>query len=56
MKKMSIIQSIDRQISLYDIAEMLGLEFMELIKMIESIIYSGTKLNISYFLEEEGDS
>ena len=53
--KVSIIQSIDRQVGLYDIALMKGLEFNELLDELEAIVYSGTKLNIDYFLEEEMD-
>ena len=50
--KVSIIQSIDRQVALDDIAVMNGMEFDELLDEIESIVYSGTRLNIDYFLEE----
>ena len=50
--KVSIIQSIDRQVALDDIALMNGMEFDELLDEIESIVYSGTRLNIDYFLEE----
>jgi len=48
--KVSIIQAIDRKIALDDIAESKGLEFSELLDEIEAIVYSGTKINISYFL------
>ena len=50
--KISIVQSIDRQVALDDIALMKGIEFNELLDEIEAIVYSGTKLNIDYFLEE----
>ncbi len=50
--KVSIIQSIDRKVALDDIALAKGIEFEELLDEIESIVYSGTKLNIDYFLEE----
>ncbi len=50
--KVSIIQSIDRKVALDDIAMAKGIEFDELLDEIESIVYSGTKLNIDYFLEE----
>lgn len=50
--KVSIIQSIDRQIALDDLAEAKGLEFDALLDEIEAIVYSGTKLNIDYFIEE----
>lgn len=50
--KVSIIQSIDRKVALDDLAISKGVEFDELLDEIESIVYSGTKLNIDYFLEE----
>ena len=50
--KVSIIQSIDRKVALDDIAVAKGIEFEELLDEVESIVYSGTKLNIDYFLEE----
>ena len=50
--KVSIIQSIDRKVALDDIALAKGVEFDELLDEVESIVYSGTKLNIDYFLEE----
>ena len=55
MLKVKIIQSIDRQIALDDIADAQGLEFEELLDEVEAIVYSGTKLNIDYFLEEVMD-
>ena len=55
MLKVSIIKSIDRQIDLDDLAEAKGLEFEELLDEIEAIVYSGTKLNIDYFIEEVVD-
>lgn len=55
MLKVSIIQSIDRQIDLDDLAEAKGLEFEELLDEIEAIVYSGTKLNIDYFIEGRMD-
>ena len=54
-QKLSIIQSIDRKISLDDIAASKGLEFEELLDELEAIVYSGTKLNIDYYLEDELD-
>jgi len=51
-QKVSIIQSIDRQVALDDIAVSKGMEFNELLDEIESIVYSGTKLNIDYFLSD----
>ena len=50
--KVSIIQSIDRKVALDDIAVAKGIEFSELLDEIEAIVYSGTKLNIDYFLNE----
>lgn len=50
--KVSIIQNIDRKIALDDIAHTKGLEFNELLDEIEAIVYSGTKINIDYFLNE----
>lgn len=50
--KVSIIQSIDRKVALDDIAVAKGIEFGELLDEIEAIVYSGTKLNIDYFLNE----
>ena len=50
--KVSIIQSIDRKIALDDIALSKGLDINELLDEIEAIVYSGTKINIDYFLEE----
>jgi len=50
--KVSIIQSIDRKLSLDDIADSLGIEMRDLITEIETIVNSGTKLNINYYLDE----
>ena len=50
--KVKIIQSIDRKIDLEEIAKAQGLDFDELLTEIEAIVYSGTKLNIDYFIEE----
>ena len=55
MLKVKIIQSIDRQVALDDIANALGLDFDELLDELEAIVYSGTKLNIDYFLEDVMD-
>lgn len=55
MLKVKIIQSIDRQVALDDIAQAQGLEFGELLDEVDAIVYSGTKLNIDYFLEEVMD-
>ena len=55
MLKVKIIQSIDRQIALDDIANAQGIDFDDLLDEVEAIVYSGTKLNIDYFLEEVMD-
>ena len=55
MLKVKIIQSIDRQIALDDIASAQGIDFDDLLDEVEAIVYSGTKLNIDYFLEEVMD-
>ncbi|NPA37842.1 MAG: DNA helicase RecQ [Chlorobi bacterium] len=53
--KISIIQSIDRKMSLDDIADSKGMEMIELLKEIESIVYSGTRVNIDYYINEVMD-
>ncbi len=53
--KVSIIQSIDRKVALDDIAVSNGIEFDELLSEIDTIVYSGTKLNIDYFIENVMD-
>ncbi len=53
--KISIIQSIDRKMSLDDIAASKGIEMVELIKELESIVYSGTRVNIDYYIDEVMD-
>lgn len=53
--KVKIIQSIDRQVALDDIAAAQGIEFEDLLDEVDAIVYSGTKLNIDYFLEEVMD-
>lgn len=50
--KISIIQGIDRKIALDELATSKGLEFSEILDEIEAIVYSGTKINIDYFIEE----
>ena len=55
MLKVSIIQGIDRQIALDDLANAKGIDFDEMLDEVEAIVYSGTKLNIDYFLEEVMD-
>lgn len=53
--KISIIQAIDRKIPLDEIAIQKNLEFSELLDEVEAIVYSGTKINIDYFLNEVMD-
>jgi ATP-dependent DNA helicase RecQ len=53
--KVSIIQSIDRKIALDELAVANRMEFSELLDEIEAIVYSGTRININYFLEEVMD-
>jgi ATP-dependent DNA helicase RecQ len=50
--KVYIIQSIDRKLSLEDIADAKNIEIIDLIEEIEAIVSSGTKLNIDYYLSE----
>ena len=52
MTKPKIIKNIDHHVPIDDIANSLGLDLDELIDDIESIVYSGTKLNIDYILED----
>ena len=53
--KVFIIQSIDRKLPLEDIAEAKGLDMEELMTEIEAIVYSGTQLNLDYYLEQTLD-
>lgn len=53
--KVDIIQSIDRKIGLDEIARVKGLEFTDLLNAIDAIVYSGTRINIDYFLDEVMD-
>jgi len=53
--KVSIIQRIDRKVALDEIALSNGLEFSELLDEIEAIVYSGTRINIDYFLNDVMD-
>lgn len=51
-QKVHIIQSIDRKIALPDIAAARGLKMADLIEEMESIVYSGTRLDITYYLDD----
>ncbi len=53
--KISIIQGIDRKIPLDELAASKGLEFSEILEEIEAIVYSGTKINIDYFINDVMD-
>lgn len=53
--KVYIIQSVDRKIDLEDIAYTKGIEMDELLTEMETIVASGTKLNINYFIDENID-
>lgn len=50
--KLYIIQNVDRKLSLPDIANAKGIEMKEFIREMEAIVYSGTKLNINYWIDE----
>ncbi len=50
--KLYIIQNVDRKLALTDIASAKGLEMREFIKEMEAIVFSGTKLNIDYWIDE----
>ncbi|MEO9892291.1 ATP-dependent DNA helicase RecQ [Aurantibacter sp.] len=50
--KLYIIQNVDRKLPLNDIASAKGLEIPELIKEMEQIVFSGTKLNLNYWVDE----
>ena len=55
VNKVHIIQSIDRRIPLEDIADTRKMEMEELLDEIEAIVYSGTTLNLDYYLEQTLD-
>lgn len=50
--KLYIIQNVDRKLALTDIADSKGLTMDDLLKELEQIVYSGTKLNINYWVDE----
>ena len=50
--KLYIIQNVDRKLPLDDIAAAKGMEMNQFIKEMEAIVYSGTKLNINYWIDE----
>jgi ATP-dependent DNA helicase RecQ len=53
--KIEIIMAIDRKVALDDLAISKGLEFGELLDEVDAIVFSGTKINIDYFLDEVMD-
>lgn len=55
MTKVKIIGYLDRRMALDDIASALNLDFDDLLDEIDAIVYSGTKVNIDYFLEDVMD-
>ena len=55
VNKVFIIQSIDRKLPFEDIADAKGMEMEDLLSEIEAIVYSGTKLNIDYYIEQTLD-
>lgn len=54
--KVSIIQGIDRKLALDDLARSKGMDMDELLTEIEAIVFSGTKLNIDYYIDEVMDT
>ena len=54
--KVEIITAIDRKVPLDALAESKDLEFDELLDELEAIVYSGTKINVSYFIDEAIDT
>lgn len=52
MRKLKIVQCVDRKIPLNDIAKSLGIKFEELLDELEAIVYSGTKLDIEYYISD----
>ena len=53
--KVKIIQGVDRKIDLEEVARSQGLDFDELLSEIEAIVYSGTRLNIDYYIDDVMD-
>ncbi|MES2591405.1 MAG: DNA helicase RecQ [Bacteroidota bacterium] len=53
--KVHIIQSIDRKLPLEDVASAKGMSLADLITEIESIVHSGTKVNIAYYINDNMD-
>lgn len=55
VNKVFIIQSVDRKLPLEDIADAKGMDMEELLDEIEAIVFSGTKLNLNYYIEQTLD-
>jgi ATP-dependent DNA helicase RecQ len=55
MNKLFVIQHVDRRTPLDEIAKLKNMSFQELLDNIDQIVYSGTRLNIDYYLEERID-
>lgn len=55
MRKLKIVQCVDRKMPLDDIAKSLGIKFSELLDELEAIVYSGTKLDMNYYIEDRMD-
>ena len=51
-KKLSLIQNVDKKIPLDEISVSRGIEFNVLLSELESIVFSGTKLNIDYYVDD----
>lgn len=54
--KVALIQCVDKQIDLEELAQSKGMEFSELLSELEAIVEAGTKINIDYFIEEMMDA
>ncbi len=52
MRKLKIVKCVDRKIPLNDVAKSLGIKFDELLDELEAIVYSGTKLDIEYYVSD----
>ncbi|MEO0473335.1 MAG: RQC domain-containing protein, partial [Bacteroidota bacterium] len=55
MNKLFIIQHVDRRTPLDQIADLKGMEYEDLLAQVEQIVYSGTKLNLDYYIESVVD-
>ena len=51
-KKLALIQNVDKKIPLDEISESRGVEFNVLLSELESIVFSGTKLDIDYYVDD----